>query len=120
MIENAFFACGRVRARVAEFGINRTAGANATSKISNLEGMLAPGTRVTLFRGVHPFQSTRATWWRGREENREFYTENKSPGPEPSSLRLRHVRRYPCPSKLFAGTRMRVHDRASPFSSTGA
>ncbi|TGZ36164.1 hypothetical protein DBV15_07236 [Temnothorax longispinosus] len=78
----------RVRAWTTKFGINRTDGANATLKMSNPQEMAAPRTRVTLFRGVHPFQSVghvclvhAVTYRRGREENREFYTENKSPRP---------------------------------------
>lgn len=58
------FAYERVgRARAAEFEINRTAGANATLKMTNPEEIAAPRTRVTLFRGVHPFQSTDTSAW---------------------------------------------------------
>lgn len=58
-----FFAHGRVRVWTTKFGINRTAGANATSKTSNPQEMTAPRTRVILFRGVHPFQSVDTSAW---------------------------------------------------------
>lgn len=84
MIEKAFFAC--VDGYVPGQRNSKLTAATETLKMTKPEEMVAPRTRVTLFHGVHPFQSTdtvpvhAATYWL-REENREFYTENKSPGP---------------------------------------
>jgi hypothetical protein len=102
--ENAFFANKRIRARTTKFEISRTTGANVTLKMSNPEEMVAPRTRVTLFRAVHPFQSTntfaRYTWQCSEVDARRianFTPKTNHPSPVIRCLTLLRL------SRLLAG-----------------
>jgi len=93
-----FFGYERIRAWTTKFGINRIAGANATLKMSNLQEMTASRTRVTLFHGVHPFQSVclvHAATTRTRGESRILHRKQITKTQLFDALR---------PSRLFASS----------------